>query len=849
MNDSNFLFYSEKTILDKIEYKKLDIIIKDSDGNLLYELKDASFPKDWSYTTCRIISSKYFSRYKDKKETSVKEMIKRVTNRIEEYANLSNYGTHEDNVIFKEQLNFLLSQQMVAFNSPVWFNIGNFDLGEEQLSACFCLKQEDSMESLMKIQKECVEIYRKSSGTGQLNRARSKRDILSGGGKPSGPMPFIEARDGWAKSTKSGGITRRAAAMELMDCDHADIFEFIRAKAIEEEKAFTSSIYEKKYQNSNFTIRLIDGFWNKLSENKKIECYGTKNQLLLSYNPDELLDEVSKSTWRSGDPGIQFMDTIHKWSTYNVIKETIICNPCGEYLGVEDSSCNLASLNMLKFIDIDSGTIKIKELKKAIFIIIKAMDLFVHHAKYPTKAIESNTHFFRPLGLGFCNLGATLMYLGMSYDSDKGREFAATFTALMNYYALQASAIMAKNYGAASGYNKVFTLKYMDTLANDSIFKRISNRDTYDIYGSINIYDIAILHQETYELIKEYGLRNITLTALAPTGTISFLMGADSTGCEPLTALELYKSLAGEDTIKLEYDCVKHAKAKIKAKNKNKSDKELEKIYNNDPILLTAFENKIGKALSPKSHIDMVAALQPFIMMGISKTCNVPESTTVKKIKDLYIYAHEQGLKSITIYRNNSKSFQVLTSANEKKKEPTFEENITNKRITLPSDLSAIRHKVVIAGHKMRIIHCNFPKTNKVAEIFTKMTRDGSTLSGLLDAWVKTLSIALQYGVPFESFYKHLSNTIFEPKGFTSNEKIRGCTSIVDYIMKYLKLEMGGKLNGENKDEGKKDEGKKDESMTISSYSPICHKCGNLTIPDGVCFTCPNCGASTGCSG
>jgi len=825
-------FHSDlsKSILDIIDYKKIDIEVKDGDGKIIHNIKQASFPVNWSYNTCRIVATKYFSRYKDKEENSAKAMVDRITTRIKEYSINDKYLTSNDAKIFKSELDYLLINQMMSFNSPVWFNMGNYPIGEEQLSACFCLKQEDSMESLLKVQTECVNIYKQGSGTGQLNRARSSKDILTGGGHPSGPLDFISARDGWAKSTKSGGITRRAAAMELIDCDHADVFEFIRAKAIEEEKAFKSDIYEKNFQNSNFTVRLSKKFWEKYKEKKEIKCYGTKGHMLLAYYPDDLLTETANGTWTSADPGLQFLDIIEKWSKYDCEEVTLICNPCAEYIGVEDSSCDLASLNVAKFINYN-GTIKEKELKQAVFLTIQAMDLIVHNGKYPTDAIKLNSIKYRPLGLGYCNMGATLMELCIPYDSEEGRLFAAKFTALMNYYAMQASALLAKKHGKAEGYNERLTLKYFDTLEQNHIYKKIN----------IKYKDCLVnLHNETKTLVAKYGQRNVDTTALAPTGTIAFKMGADSTGCEPLTALEIYKHLAGEDTIKLEYSCVVKAKERLKKQNQKLSDIEFEKMVEDSPIFLTAFKNrKNGKALTPKAHIDMVAYLQPFVAMGISKTCNVPEETTPEEIKQLYIYAHEQGLKSITIYRDNSKSFQVLTTSSSNNNK-----EINGERIELPEDLPAIRHKVIIGGHKMRIIHCNFPGTNKVAEVFTKMTRDGSTLSGLLDAWIKTLSIALQHGVPFESFYKHLSNTIFEPKGFTSNPKIRGCTSIVDYIMKYLKMQMEDNPNTKeiiNKNII--------ENKNNASYAPICFECGSLTIPTGTCYTCPNCGASSGCGG
>jgi ribonucleoside-diphosphate reductase alpha chain len=828
MKNKHFFSKQGKNALDSVEYKKIDVSIKDSEGNIIHKIKDAMFPKDWTYNTCRIVASKYFSRHEGKEENSAKQMVNRITSRIKDYA-ITDYKDKESAEIFKQELDTLLINQFVSFNSPVWFNMGNFPDGQEQLSACFCLRQEDSIEDLLRVQAECVHIYRKGSGTGQLNKARASKDVLKGGGMPSGPMAFIRARDSWAESTKSGGITRRAAAMELMDCDHADIFDFIEAKAIEEEKAFLSSVYDKKFQNSNFTVRLIDGFWERMNKNKQIHCLGIKGQKLLSYKPEDLLKAIAKATWRSGDPGLQFMDTIRKWSTYDMDKHVIICNPCGEYLGVEDSSCNLASLNVSKFVSLNTGHINKNALKSAVFTIIEAMDLFVHHAKYPTEAITKNAIKFRPLGLGFCNLGATLMMLGIPYDSKEGRAFAAEFTALMNYYSIQASALLARKLGVAEGYNHELALNYLDTLASDKVLLDIQKDNIY----------LEDMHRETYQLVKSHGMRNTTTTSLAPTGTISFKMGADSTGCEPLTSLITYKHLADEETITLNYECVDKAKAKLIRDGKYPEHVKDEEIFA-DKIFETAFCGKgsPNKALSPKSHIDMVASLQPFIMMGISKTCNVPEKTTVEEIQDLYIYAHKSGLKSITIYRDNSKSFQVLTTSKDKPIKPALNVQLANERIDLPEDLPAIRHKVTIGGHKMRIIHCNFPNTNKVAEVFTKMTRDGSTLSGLLDAFVKTLSIALQHGVPFESFYKHLNGTIFEPKGFTSNPEMRGCTSIIDYIMKYLKLQMGGKINGKTK-----------ETSPSVSYAPFCHKCGSLTIPDGTCFTCPTCGAGTGCGG
>ena len=827
--------------LDAVNYVKKDITITNAEGEEIYRLKEAEFPTFWSDNAARIVASKYFSRLEGKEETSVRQLIGRVCQRFYELALREGYFDEEGAKIFEEELSYLLLHQYGCFNSPVWFNFGLYEIGEEQTSACFVLPLEDTMESLLKCQWDEVMIARNGSGSGVVNsKVRSSKDTMSRGGKPSGPLSFIRARDAWASIILSGGVLRRFAKMEILHYWHPDIEEFVRAKAEEEEKARRLfPHYQPWFQNSNFSVRLDAAFWEKYHRDEEVLCYDrTGTKVLHRYRARDLLRQIAEATHACGDPGLQFEDTMYKWITVSGDPTTITTNPCSEYIWYPNTSCNLASLNVVKFLKED-GSIHLEALKRAVQVFVTAMDLLVHTSGYPTPEIYRETCRYRNLGLGFSNLGAAILRKALPYDSEAAREFARDFQAHLHFFALSQSLELARALGHAEGFDRD---KCLESLALSQ--KHLSpDHPLYSSFGKL------------IDEVQRVGLRNCQVTTIAPTGTISFMMDCETTGIEPVLFLRQVKNLV--DGYCMEITIPSFVQALKKLGYAEQDIHTIQKYVMETGSVegcsilrkehLPIFDTSIpktsqGRCLRPEAHIDMCAAVQPFVSGGISKTVNLPSHITVEEIEKLYLRAYEKGLKCVAMYRDGSKVRQVLEKPGEKK-EPIRVRTFGERR-KLPDTCDAKRHKFVIGGHSGFLHYSCYPDTKELGEIFLTMSREGSTLGGLLDCFAAAISIGLQYGVPLEEFIRKFINTRFVPAGYTQNPEIPRASSIVDYVFRYLALEFGktdllGAPHDGNTSKGAP------QQMLLDG--PPCDICGQLTYVSGRCYVCSNCGTTTGC--
>ncbi len=845
-----------KDPLDEVKYVYRDIIIKDQKGHEIYRLEQGEFPEFWSDNACRIVASKYFSRNPKNRETSVRQLIGRVVERLREFALRDGYLDEEGAQIFRDELAFLLVNQWGCFNSPVWFNLGLYEPGTEQTSACFVLPLEDTMESLLKCQRDEVMIAKNGSGSGVVNsKVRSSKDIMSRGGRPSGPLSFMKARDAWANIILSGGVLRRFAKMEILHYWHPDIEDFVSVKAVEEEKARRlGPDYHPWFQNSNFSVRVDDVFWEKYKNDEEILCYDRYGKKVLHrYRARDLLRKIAEGTYNCGDPGLQYEDTMYKWITVKGDPTDIITNPCSEYIWYPNTSCNLASLNLMKFVD-SEGKINHADLQQAVNIFILGQDLLVHTSGYPTKEIYDNTVKYRNLGLGFSNLGATLMRQGLPYDSDEARQFAKEFMSHIQYYALKQSLQLARELGPAEGYDPEKYEEYLHLAAEH-------------LDPESHLYEqwMALIEE-----VKTTGLRNCQLTVLAPTGTISFMMDCETTGIEPVLFLKQVKNVVDGYRMEITTPSVEFGLRKLGYPEKDIQEimqYVLEKgtiegcdlVKEKDiPVFDTSFSaTRGGRCHRPEAHIDMCAAVQPFVSGGISKTVNLPNEITVEEIEKLYLRAYEKGLKCVAMYRDGSKVRQVLEKPDEQKKEKKKPAPRFGERKKLPDTCDAKRHKFVVGGHSGFLHYSTYPDTQQIGEIFLTMSREGSTLGGLLDCFAASISIGLQYGVPIEEYIRKFINTRFVPSGYTDNKEIPRASSIVDYVFRYLALQLGHQdLVGvveQTHSGGNKPVEKSSSSQSFGNGDekvldgPPCDVCGSMTYVSGRCYVCSNCGTTTGC--
>lgn len=1017
---------------DEIVWVKKDSKIIDEKGNIIFQLKDVEVPESWSQLATDIAVSKYFRKAgvpKTGNEVSAKQMVTRVARTLRKAGEkLGNYfNSEEDGDNFEMELTYLLIHQKGAFNSPVWFNCGlwhEYGIGGNginfywdqasdtikqtanayeypQCSACFIQSVKDDLVSIFDLVRNEAKLFKYGSGTGtNFSNLRGKGEKLSGGGTSSGLMSFLEVLDRGAASIKSGGTTRRAAKMVILDMDHPEIADFIQWKVKEEKKArvliasgeypadFNGEAYKTvSGQNSNNSVRVTDEFMQAYLEDRDWQTTSrTSGEIMHTYKAKELMDMIAQSAWECADPGIQFDSTVNNWHTCPNTDKIYGSNPCSEYMFLNDSACNLASLNLLTFVK--DGKFDVASFREAVEIFITAMEIIIDFASYPTATIAKNSHDFRPLGLGYANLGTLLMTMGIPYDSEEGRAWAGALTAILHSRAYARSAEIAKNKGPFNGFaaNKEPALGIIQK-HRDATFAIASDKTPE--------YIIAAAREDAdrmLELAQKYGLRNAQATNIAPTGTIGLLMDCDTTGVEPDFALVKFKKLAGGGFFKIVNQSVPAAltnlgynKEQINAiiayaigtgtlndapvinreslKSKGFSDTDIDTINSKVPSMfelehafttdvisqetlnkigITAHQledpsfrllkylgfseeeieeaskticgvmtiegapqlkeehlaifdcaNKCGKYgkryIAPMGHVKMMAAVQPFISGAISKTVNLPQSASVEEIEDIYIQAWRLGVKAIAVYRDGSKGSQPLSSGTQTKKDPQKEVETRIEyrpmRRRLPDERQALTHKFSIAGHK-GFVTVGLYEDGTPGEIFIVMSKEGTVISGLLDAFATSISYALQYGVPLRDLVNKFAHVRFEPSGFTKNNQIPIAKSIVDYIFRWMAVKflpredwtgVGIHINEELQSDidslaaappapavdekiqpqlsfdSPANQNASKTTLTsrpfdVTGDSPTCDSCGGIMTRSGTCYKCMNCGSTSGCS-
>ena len=869
---------------DQIEWEKRTAEITDDGGKVIFKQENVEVPKSWSVLATKVVVSKYFygEQHTSERETSVKQLIHRIARTISDWGIKDGYFSKADGEIFFEELTWLCVNQYGAFNSPVWFNVGlyhqygvgknsgkgnwfyNRKTGEAerastqyeypQGSACFIQSVEDNMENIMHLAYSEAMLFKYGSGTGtDLTPIRSSREKLSGGGRPSGPMSFLKVYDQVANVVKSGGKTRRAAKMNTLRDWHGDIEEFIDAKQKEEKKAwalieqgydgsYNGDAYGSvMYQNENLSVRASDEFFEAALAGKEWWTRTVKgDKPLQKKSASVLLDKIAEGTHICGDPGIQYDGAIHKWHTCKGTEPIHSTNPCSEYVFLNNTACNLASLNLMKFKRADDK-FDIERFKAAVRIYITAQEILVDNASYPTKDIAENSHIFRTLGLGFANLGSLCMSYGLPYDSDEGRALAGAITAIMTGHAYEQSADIAATTGAFKGYHDARCAGVQKTVSKDNVESMLGviklHRDAVEtIQPSAEFNYLKTEARKTWDSAlakgKQHGYRNAQVTVLAPTGTIAFLMDCDTTGVEPDIALVKYKLLAGGGMLKIVNRGVGDALRRLnysEVENKNilahieKFDtiEDVEEVLAHGqkkiiqsglkaehlPVFDCAFKPSRGKrSIGYMAHLKMMGAAQPFISGAISKTVNMPSECTVAEIRDTYVQAWKMGLKCVAIYRDGSKRSQPLNTkkTNEagdktvvapaldsriKELEAQVEqlqgESGKPLRRRLSDTRTAVTHKFDIAGHEGYLTVGLFDD-HAPGELFITMAKEGSTIGGLMDSIGTLTSMALQYGVPLEALVKKFAHQRFEPSGFTKNPEIRNAASITDYVFRWM---------------------------------------------------------------
>jgi len=880
---------------DEINWEKRNATISNEKGETIFEQKDVEFPAFWSQLATNIVVSKYFHGKVNtpERETSVKQLISRVANTVTELGWNYNYFADENSKeIFRSELTYLLVNQYLAFNSPVWFNVGIDE--KAQTSACFINSVKDNLEAIMELAKTEAMLFKYGSGTGtNLSTLRSSKESLSGGGTSSGPISFMRGYDSFAGVIKSGGRTRRAAKMVMLDDSHPDIVEFINCKAREEKKAcalidagydgsFNGEAYNSVFfQNANHSVRVSDEFLQAVIENDDWETKEVlTKEVAEAYKAQDIMKMISEATHLCGDPGLQYDTTINKWHTCKNSGKINASNPCSEYMFLDDTACNLASINLLKYLN-DDASFNLEAYLHTIDISILAQEIFVDSSSYPTPAIEKNSHTYRTLGLGYANLGALLMTNGYPYDSDVGRAYAAVLTSIMTGQAYKMSSRIAELKGAFEAFeiNKESMLDVIEMHREEA--ERIKNNlvDKTLYSKSLKIW------KEVLENGEKFGFRNAQVTVLAPTGTIAFLMDCDTTGIEPDIALVKYKKLVGGGFLKLVNGAVPQALTNLRYSQDEIDDIikhiETEETIENAPHLRNehlpvfdcAFKPLKGtRSIHYMGHVRMMAEVQAFISGAISKTVNMPNETTVEEIYNTYIEAWTLGLKAIAIYRDGCKRIQPLNTSKDSKDTKTKEksEEVVGKayRRRLPAERQSITHKFKVGGHE-GYITVGMYEDGMAGEVFITMSKEGSTISGLMDSFATSVSLALQYGVPLEVLVGKFSHMRFEPSGFTQNKQIPMAKSIMDYIFRWLSLKFLKEEDAEdqsiyetvNKNTNNnnapiasnlisENESSKLQNLSFlpQEDSPPCSICGSITVRNGSCYKCPNCGSTTGCS-
>jgi ribonucleoside-diphosphate reductase alpha chain len=875
-------------VWDTVTWETRDASIGDASGNSVFAQNGVRIPSDWSMTATNVVVSKYFRGHVDtpERETSIKQLIERVTYTIAQWGLEDGYFDCEESATaFRDDLTWLCLHQHMAFNSPVWFNVGVEP--HPQCSACFINSVDDTMESILGLATTEGMLFKWGSGAGtNLSTIRSSKELLRGGGTASGPVSFMRGFDAFAGVIKSGGKTRRAAKMVILNIDHPDVSEFIDCKVAEEKKAWAlidagydggfnvpGGAYDSVFfQNSNNSVRVTDAFMRAAENDEAWNTRAVTNgEVIDTYRAKNLMQQIANAAWHCGDPGLQFDTTINDWHPCINTDRIYASNPCSEYMFLDNSACNLASINLMKFRD-DDGNIEVERFRAAVCTTITAQEILVDRASYPTAQIEKNSIEYRPLGLGYANLGALLMSKGMPYDSDEGRNFAGTITSIMHGEAYAQSARLAELRGPFIGYrrNEKPMLRVIGNhrKASRAVPKEGVPNDMR--IASKNVWD------ECVKLGKRNGFRNGQVTVLAPTGTIGFMMDCDTTGVEPDIALIKYKKLVGggmlkivNQTVPLALECLGYSpteQAAICAYLDTHETIEGAPFLKDEHLAVfdCAFKPRKGvRTIEPMGHVRMMAAVQKFLSGAISKTVNVPTDSTVEDISKIYMEAWRLGLKAIAIYRDGCKRTQPLNTgldAVKTKEEQRVEYRPVRRK--LPVERHAITHKFSVAGHE-GYITVGMYEDRAPGEIFLVMAKEGSVVSGLMDAFATSVSLALQYGVPLSALSAKFTHMRFEPSGFTGNPDIPIAKSIMDYIFRWLDLRFGerAKMDKNNPvdaaadvpsvtDEPAASATNELENAVFTSQAdaPPCTGCGSIMIRSGACYKCFNCGTTSGCS-
>ncbi|GAB3322884.1 vitamin B12-dependent ribonucleotide reductase [Geodermatophilus aquaeductus] len=918
---------------DEVTWERRDVVMTNwRDGSINFEQRGVEFPAEWSINATNIVTTKYFRGAvgTPQRETSLRQLIDRVVLTYGAAGREHGYFASEgDAEVFEHELTWMLLHQVFSFNSPVWFNVGTS--APQQVSACFILAVDDTMDSILNWYREEGLIFKGGSGAGlNLSRIRSSKELLSSGGTASGPVSFMRGADASAGTIKSGGATRRAAKMVVLDIDHPDIEEFIETKAREEDKirALRDAGYDMdlggkditsvQYQNANNSVRVSDEFMRAVEDGTDFGLRGRLDgSVIETVDAKELFRKVTKAAWECADPGIQYDDTINDWHTNPETGRINASNPCSEYMSLDNSSCNLASLNLMKFLK-DDGTFDAKTFVKAVELVITAMDISICFADFPTDPIGETTRAYRQLGIGYANLGALLMATGHAYDSRGGQTLAAAITSLMTGTAYRRSAELAGIVGAYDGFarNADAHARVMrkHAAANDAI--RPVGADDADVLRAATAQ-----WQECLEIGGEYGWRNAQASVLAPTGTIGFMMDCDTTGIEPDFSLVKYKKLVGGGSMQIVNQTVPRA-----LKSLGYQDEQVEAIVEyiaehghvvDAPSLrpehYEVFDCAMGeRAISPMGHVRMMAAVQPFISGAISKTVNMPETATVEDVENIYFQGWKLGLKALAIYRDNCKVGQPLSDAKAKKSEAKVEVEAAPVTTTshpvrrrLPKKRQSMTTSFSVAGAE-GYMTAGMYEDGSLGEVFLKLGKQGSTLAGVMDAFSIGISIALQHGVPLETYIQKFTNMRFEPAGMTDDPDIRIAQSVMDYIFRRLALDhlpvdtratlgifsaeeraaqvsgsYGGSASTAEVVEAEEvdvealrgsvptetpaqekvtPEGPKSIKEAHSSAellelvtgtatdAPLCMTCGTKMRPAGSCYVCEGCGSTSGCS-
>lgn len=912
---------------DDVTWERRDVVMTNwRDGTVNFEQRGVEFPDFWSVNATNIVTSKYFRGAvgSPERESSLRQLIDRVVDKYTESGRENGYfATEKDAEIFSDELKYMALHQIFAFNSPVWFNVGT--ASPQQVSACFILSVDDTMESILNWYKEEGLIFKGGSGAGlNLSRIRSSKELLSSGGAASGPVSFMRGADASAGTIKSGGATRRAAKMVVLDVDHPDIEEFIETKTKEERKIRVlrdagfdmdlggEDIVSVQYQNANNSVRVSDEFMRAVEADGDFGLRGRKTgEVLETVKARVLFDKIAQAAWECADPGIQYDDTINDWHTCPESGRITASNPCSEYLHLDNSSCNLASLNLLKFLS-DDGVFDTQKFVRAVEFVITAMDISICFADFPTESIGDTTRKFRQLGIGYANLGALLMATAHAYDSEGGRTLAAAITSLMQATAYRRSAELASVVGPYQGYAQ-------NAEAHQRVIrKHAAANDAVRPLGS----EASILREatkvwrDTVDLGEKHGYRNAQASVLAPTGTIGLMMDCDTTGVEPDLALVKFKKLVGGGSMQIVNHTVPRA-----LKTLGYQEEQIEAIeeYISEhghvvgaPGMRTEhydiFDCAMGeRSIAPMGHVRMMAAIQPFISGAISKTVNMPEEATVEEVAEVYLQGWKLGLKALAIYRDNCKVGQPLSAKKKEEATSTTEAAAAVAgpiRRRLPKKRPSQTVSFTVGGAEGYLTTGSYPDDG-LGEVFIKLGKQGSTLAGVMDAFSIAVSVGLQYGIPLESYVAKFTNLRFEPAGMTDDPDVRLATSVMDYLFRrialdYLPLEKRVELGIFSADEraeqlSETEHTKADLSTATEEElakrlddmrssvdatpkpviaserdvspeaagsstevlekvlgkaqdAPLCMTCGTKMRPSGACYVCEGCGSTSGCS-